>query len=85
MMTTDAALAVSRSISHGEVARLRTNESYSGQRSRMTIALDALRGLGLEDYSEEQPDLWDCWGTRGGVEWRVKVVDMLEGRPEVRS
>jgi len=74
--TTEIA-AVTRSISHDEVAYIALPEDISGRDDREAAVLEALEELGLEDYSRENDGSLDCWGTREGSEWRVRTVDGL--------
>ena len=77
--TQRAERAVARSAALDQRARFYTDDTISGYRDRRDDALRALERLGLEGWTEEQTT-WsvDAWGTHGGREWRVLIVDGLQ-------
>jgi hypothetical protein len=66
--------AVKRSISHDEIAVLALDEGLAPS-ERVQAGLEELEAFGLEDSAEENDGTVDAWGTHGGEEWRVRLVD----------
>jgi hypothetical protein len=77
---TTAKQAVTQSIVSNERARLFAREDISGWDDRSAATTDELKAYGLEDWTRENDDSIDAWGTHEGKEWRVLIVDGLEGR-----
>lgn len=73
----DAEQAVTRSISHDERARLNALEDIPGWQERSAATVESLRAFGLEDWTRENDEGIDAWGTYEGKAWRVLIVDGL--------
>lgn len=54
---------------------IRQTERVTYETRSPSMALSALEDLGLEGQSDENNGSIDAWGTRGGSEWRLRIVD----------